>query len=68
MEDDYYSIDAILASNQVSLPLYSPLGALQVRRQKLQCTFKVEIPELGHLDGGTDQDVWHMLFGINVTS
>lgn len=40
MDDDYYSIDSILAENQ-----------------KIQCTFKVEIPDLGHLDGGNERDV-----------
>ncbi|KAF8592374.1 GINS complex, Psf3 component [Ramaria rubella] len=40
MDDDYYSIDAILASNQ-----------------KLQCIFRVDVPELGYLDGGTDEDI-----------
>ncbi|KAI0053084.1 GINS complex Psf3 component [Auriscalpium vulgare] len=40
MDDDYYSIDAILAENQ-----------------KIQCTFKVDIPDMGHLDGGKDRDI-----------
>ncbi|TFY72095.1 hypothetical protein EVG20_g892 [Dentipellis fragilis] len=40
MEEDYYSVEAILAENQ-----------------KIQCTFKVDIPDLGHLDGGNERDV-----------
>lgn len=40
MEDDYYSIDAILAENQ-----------------KIQCTFKQGIPNMGHLEGGNERDV-----------
>ncbi|KAH9940559.1 GINS complex Psf3 component [Amylocystis lapponica] len=40
MEDDYYSIESILAENQ-----------------KIQCTFKVDIPDMGHLDGGNERDI-----------
>ncbi|THH03588.1 hypothetical protein EW145_g6162 [Phellinidium pouzarii] len=40
MDNDYYSIDAILAENQ-----------------KIQCTFKIDIPDLGYLDGGADRDI-----------
>lgn len=40
MEDDYYSVESILAENQ-----------------KLLCTFKVAIPDMGHLDGGNERDV-----------
>ncbi|KAL5508034.1 PSF3 [Sanghuangporus vaninii] len=40
MDDDYYSIDAILAQNQ-----------------KVQCTFKTDVPDLGYLDGGSDRDI-----------
>ena len=25
--------------------------------QKIQCTFKVDIPDMGHLDGGRERDV-----------
>lgn len=25
--------------------------------QKIPCTFKIDIPDMGHLAGGTDQDV-----------
>ena len=40
MEDDYYSIESILAENQ-----------------KIQCTFKKDVPDMGHLDGGKAGDV-----------
>lgn len=40
MDDDYYSIESILAENQ-----------------KVQCTFKVDIPDMGHLDGGHERDI-----------
>ncbi|KAI0265132.1 GINS complex Psf3 component [Gloeopeniophorella convolvens] len=40
MEDEYYSIDAILSENQ-----------------KIQCAFKVDIPDMGHLEGGTERDI-----------
>ncbi|KLO18081.1 GINS complex, Psf3 component [Schizopora paradoxa] len=40
MENDYYSIDAILAENQ-----------------KVPCAFKVDIPDLGYLDGGSEKDI-----------
>lgn len=40
MEDDYYSVESILAENQ-----------------KIQCTFKTDIPDMGHLDGGNERDV-----------
>ena len=57
MDDNYYSIDSIISENQVHccLPgrarLYPPFG------QKIQCTLKVNIPDMGHLDGGHDRDV-----------
>ncbi|EGO01773.1 hypothetical protein SERLA73DRAFT_177268 [Serpula lacrymans var. lacrymans S7.3] len=40
MDNDYFSIDAILAENQ-----------------KIQCTFKVDIPDMGHLGGGSERDI-----------
>ncbi|KAI0698906.1 GINS complex, Psf3 component [Cytidiella melzeri] len=40
MDDDYYSIESILAENQ-----------------KIQCTFKVDIPDMGRLDGGNEQHI-----------
>ncbi|KAF9246935.1 hypothetical protein BU15DRAFT_84527 [Melanogaster broomeanus] len=39
MDNDYFSIDGILAENQ-----------------KIQCTFKVDIPDMGYLGGGSDRD------------
>ncbi|TEB17648.1 hypothetical protein FA13DRAFT_1767849 [Coprinellus micaceus] len=39
MENDYFSVEAILAENQ-----------------KIQCTFKHEIPNMGHLGGGTERE------------
>ncbi|EAU84595.1 hypothetical protein CC1G_00114 [Coprinopsis cinerea okayama7 len=40
MDNDYFSVEAILAENQ-----------------KIQCTFKQEIPGMGHLAGGSDRDI-----------
>lgn len=40
MDDDYYSVESILAENQ-----------------KVQCTFKVPIQDMGHLAGGTEPHV-----------
>ena len=56
MEDDYYDIDAILVENQVKS---GPLKCLQrvIFIQKIQCTFKHEVPSLGYLDGGSEPDV-----------
>ena len=33
------------------MPVYPPFT------QKIQCTFKVDIPDMGHLDGGHERDV-----------
>ncbi|KZT74544.1 GINS complex, Psf3 component [Daedalea quercina L-15889] len=40
MEDDYYSVESILAENQ-----------------KIQCAFKIDIADMGHLDGGNERDI-----------
>ncbi|TFY80280.1 hypothetical protein EWM64_g3737 [Hericium alpestre] len=40
MEDEYYSVESILAENQ-----------------KIQCTFKIDIPDMGHLEGGNERDI-----------
>ncbi|KAG8969407.1 DNA replication protein [Tulasnella sp. 419] len=40
MDNDYYSIEAIIAENQ-----------------KLQCTFKLDVPDLGYLEGGNEKDI-----------
>lgn len=34
--------------------------------QKIQCTFKFDIPDMGHLGGGNERDVWTRLSMINV--
>ncbi|KAI0320631.1 GINS complex Psf3 component [Amylostereum chailletii] len=47
MDDDYYSIDSILAENQESRSC----------GQKIQCTFKIDIPDMGHLGGGDERDI-----------
>ncbi|KAH6915160.1 hypothetical protein BKA70DRAFT_1258171 [Coprinopsis sp. MPI-PUGE-AT-0042] len=40
MDNDYFSVEAILAENQ-----------------KIQCTFKQAIPNMGHLAGGSERDI-----------
>jgi len=57
MEDDYYSIDSILSENQVLI--LSPPRRVHstLFTQKIQCTFKVDIPDMGHLDGGHERDI-----------
>ncbi|KAF8219976.1 GINS complex, Psf3 component [Tricholoma matsutake] len=40
MENEYFSIDSILAENQ-----------------RIQCTFKHDIPDMGHLGGGSERDI-----------
>lgn len=40
MENDYYSIDAILAT-----------------QQKVPCTFKLDVPGLGHIESADTPDV-----------
>ena len=57
MEDDYYSIDSILSENQVHCPLPWHARVYPLFAQKIQCTFKVDIPDMGHLDGGHERDV-----------
>jgi hypothetical protein len=59
MDDDYYSIDSILSENQV-LVSSSSISYMYIYprlAQKIQCTFKVDIPDMGHLDGGHEPDV-----------
>lgn len=51
MNSDYFSVDAILAENQVSMILVKR-PTTQFPAQKIQCTFKEDLPELGHLGGG----------------
>jgi GINS complex subunit 3 len=58
MEDDYYSIDSILSENQVLVSSsMSCMCIYPTFTQKIQCTFKVDIPDMGHLDGGRERDV-----------
>jgi len=59
MDDDYYSIDAILAENQVQYSYRNRFIWLILRHamQKIQCKFKRDIPDMGHLDGGSERDV-----------
>ena len=61
MEDDYYSIDSILSENQVLCLFIScpdvPACIHPTSTQKIRCTFKVDIPDMGHLDGGHERDV-----------
>ncbi|KIY49560.1 hypothetical protein FISHEDRAFT_65496 [Fistulina hepatica ATCC 64428] len=40
MENDFFSVEAILAENQ-----------------KVQCFFKTDIPEMGHLGGGSERHI-----------
>lgn len=36
---------------------YYSVESILSENQKIQCTFKVTIPDMGHLDGGNEQDV-----------
>ena len=65
MERDYFSVEAILAENQVGL-CPSRIYAALIVSKKIQCTFKHDLPDLGHLGGGSERDVrgpsslfWH---------
>lgn len=65
MDDDYYSIDAILAENHVRElkrvdDVYTSLTYLRricLSSQKLTCTFTLDVPNLGYLEGGSEPDV-----------
>jgi GINS complex subunit 3 len=59
MDTDYFSIDAILAENQVGvhLPAGKVIIGLIFHLKKIQCTFKYDIPDLGYLSGGSERDV-----------
>ena len=56
MDNDYYSIEAILAENQASLFFYFD-DIYKMYSQKIPCTFKVDIPDMGHLAGGSERHV-----------
>ena len=36
---------------------YYDIEAILAENQKIQCTFKVSVPDMGHLDGGSERDV-----------
>ena len=36
---------------------YYNIESILAENQKIQCTFKIDIPEMGHLDGGKAGDV-----------
>ena len=59
MEDDYWSIDAIFAENQVPervlCLLY--LHSDTYLTQKLDCTFLLDVPNLGYIDAGDEPNV-----------
>jgi hypothetical protein len=58
MDQDYYSVEAILAENQVSQSRRSALEKkLNAQLQKIPCTFKVDIPDMGHLTASSERDV-----------
>lgn len=62
MDDDYYSIESILSENQVNqLTAYDTcivyLPTAHCNWQKIQCTFKRDIEDMGHLAGGDEKDV-----------
>lgn len=74
MEDEYFSLESILADNHVSSlsdnsrQSISYLQSLKewCRRsgcrtlanfQKLSCTFTLDVPGLGYLEGGSEPDV-----------
>jgi hypothetical protein len=66
MDDDYFSIPSILADNHVSVIhlhrdkfngiRFCSLVA-DANGQKLSCTFTLDIPGLGYLEGSTEPDV-----------
>lgn len=63
MDTDYYSIDSILAENQVNQYLELLLPTNMHLLQKLQCTYQIDVPNLGYIDGGSEKDVrsgWHL--------
>ncbi|KIP09880.1 hypothetical protein PHLGIDRAFT_126021 [Phlebiopsis gigantea 11061_1 CR5-6] len=36
---------------------YYSIDSILSENQKIQCTFKVDVPDMGHLDGGNEQDI-----------
>lgn len=55
----YYDIDSILTDAQVGpVPSYLPyLPRLTLTIQKLPCTFELEVPGLGVLEGNPGENV-----------
>lgn len=59
MDNDYYSLTAILSENHVRagwLGRRTVLVTLLTSLQKLPCTFALDVPGLGYLEG-TDNDL-----------
>jgi len=60
MDNEYYSLEVILAENQV---IFYTAWTLQrflkmwLGEQKIHCTFNIDVPGLGYLDNATDEDV-----------
>ena len=67
MEEDYFSVEAILAENQVGRILDERDTEPHRRLQKIQCTFKQDLPDLGHLGGGSERDVRVSQFTLVLT-
>lgn len=61
MTSSYWSVDAFLSENTVSgllLLSYPDAPSIYaVSLQRLPCTFLLEVPNLGHLEGTTERDV-----------
>jgi hypothetical protein len=54
---DYYSIEDILAENQVVFSGLSFAMIVFIGLQKITCIFKVDIADMGHLGGNSERDV-----------
>lgn len=63
-DEDYYSIQSILAENHVR-SLINRRGVPLIL-QKLTCSFTLKVNGLGYLEGGTDQDVSFVFKHINL--
>ena len=44
---------------------YFSIDAILAENQKIQCTFKNEIPGVGHIGGGSERDVRFAFVGLN---
>ncbi|CAG7848247.1 SubName: Full=Uncharacterized protein {ECO:0000313/EMBL:CCA67002.1} [Serendipita indica DSM 11827] len=56
MDNEYYSLDAILAENQACFSYYYNSDELNFI-EKIECTFNIEVPGLGYLDNAADEHV-----------